>query len=215
MKFDLVLFDFDGTLMDTSEGIFHCARQTMAELGKTVAPDVNMNLFVGPPLGDCFRITFGLEEGLIDQACQIYRRHYGTVGKYEAKFYPHVIEALNTLHDAGIPLAITTMKASFLAGEIAEHFGFKSLIDAVFGADLKGSCTKKDLVEAACSHFGARDLSRVILVGDTMLDANGAREAGVDFLGVSFGFGEFTEEQKAGFSHPLLDDYCHLPQLVM
>lgn len=215
MKYDLVLFDFDGTLMNTSPGIFYCARQAMTELGLPIRPDVNMNLFVGPPLGDCFRLTFGLEEQYVDKACDIYRKYYSTVGRFKAEFYPNVIESLGKLKKMGLPMGITTMKGGNLAQLMVDHFGLSEYIFKVVGADLKGRRTKADLVNQATEEFGLADArQRVLLVGDTMLDAEGARIAGTDFLGVSFGFGQFSNEQRAKFRHPLMEDFSELPVFV-
>lgn len=215
MKYDLMLFDFDGTLMDTSPGIFHCARRTMEELGIPVSADVNMNLFVGPPLGDCFRITFGLEEKYIAKACEIYRRRYAREGRFMADFYPGVPQTLRLLRGMGMRMAVTTMKAAPLAGSMVEHFGIGECFFRVFGADMAGVKTKADLVRDAVSQSGACvSPDRVLLVGDTMLDAAGAKETGVDFLGVAFGFGDFSAEQMAGFNHPLLERFADLVDFV-
>ena len=215
MKYDLMLFDFDGTLMDTSPGIFHCARRTMAELGIPVSADVNMNLFVGPPLGDCFRITFGLEEKYIEKACEIYRYHYAREGRFMAEFYPGVPQTLGLLRGMGMRMAVTTMKAAPLAQSMVEHFGIGGCFFRVFGADMAGVRTKADLVREAVSKSGiCASADRVLLVGDTMLDADGARDAGVDFLGVAFGFGDFLPEQTAGFNHALLERFPDLVDFV-
>ena len=215
MKYGLVLFDFDGTVMDTSAAVFYSARSTMAGLGLPVKPDVNMNLFVGPPLGDCFRLTFGLEEKYVGKACEIYRRYYASTGRYRASFYPNVQQSLEKLNSMEMPMCITTMKSSALAQSMIDHFGLSKYFGRVIGADLAGVRTKADLVNEAVSEHcmeGSRD--RVLLVGDTMLDADGAKAAGTDFLGVSFGFGQFTDEQKRAFRHPLMDDWSELAGFV-
>lgn len=213
MKYDLVLFDFDGTLMDTSEGIFFSAKSTMRDLNQEIKPDVNMNLFVGPPLADSFRLTFNLKEELVEKACEIYRGYYSTVGMYKAKAYPHLEETLKKLRESGLRLGIATNKYPVLATQMAEYFGLRDYFDGIFGGSLTKKFSKADILLQAATTLKVEDHSRILMVGDTKLDLDGAKANGMDFVGVSFGFG--LKEENLGLKYPLIDDFLQLLTLAV
>lgn len=217
-RYDLVCFDFDGTLMDTSSGIFHCARTSMARVGVPIPPGANMNLFVGPPLRDCFTITFGVTDpGTLDRLTAAYRDEYSAKGRFMAVPYPGMTAALDRLRSCGIAMAVTTNKNTVLAEAMNRHFGLEGYFFGVYGTGGAGDKgTKPDFIRRAMADAALADCPRrVLMVGDTMLDARGAGIAGCDFLGVGFGFGEFTPEQVATFDYPLLKDYSELLGIVL
>lgn len=191
MSCKAVFFDLDGTLMDTSEGIFLNAVETMQALGVPIPEGSDLRKFVGPPLRECFRITFGVQdEDLLDRLKDQYKSTYEPKGRYyNACFYPGIIDTLKELKRRGYKTAITSMKGDDLVKTMARHFSVESLFDGLYGfEEINGKKTKKDIVLHACKELGIKP-SECTLVGDTVVDEIGARDAGASFIKVNWGFG--------------------------
>ena len=185
-----VLFDLDGTLFDTSEGIFHTANFTVAKLGLEPCYDERqMRKFVGPPLRDCFRIVYGYtDDALLSECVRVYRQEYRKTGMHLCHIYDGLYELITMLRQKGISTGVCTLKYEILAKMIFDEKGISTVLDTVRGTDESGSVTKAECIRRAVSDF-ALEKDQVIMVGDTVNDLKGAQEAGVRFLGVSWGFG--------------------------
>ena len=200
----IVLFDLDGTLIDTSPGIFSTANYTMNLLGYPALDDQGLRKFVGPPLAECFRIACGLDESLIGHACEVYREAYAESGAmFQAAVYHGIPELLTTLHSRGITFGVATLKLEFLAREMLEYFGLLSFFSVVSGADRAGTYSKADIIVHALNTLQHSQRTDVLLVGDTDIDCHGADRANVHFIGVDWGFG-FTRGQQVKTSDTVL-----------
>ena len=189
---DSVIFDFDGTLVDSSPGIFHTALYTVRELGITEEfSDADLRRFVGPPLRDCFHAAFNLDPSLVDRAVEIYREEYQRTGRHMMKLYPGMKDALSELSSMGMKLAVATFKGEDLVNECVEELGISEYFSSVHGSDRNESRTKGRIIEMTMEDMHAPQ-SSVIMIGDTVNDLKGAENAHVAFLPVTYGFG-FTE----------------------
>ena len=189
MRYKAVFFDLDGTLMDTSDGIFAGGRYAMEKVGIPIPEIDDWNVFIGPPLGDCFRLTFGIrDEDKIRQLCEAYHDFYMREGRYRAHFYPGILEVAKELKEKGHVLGIASMKNEDLVQEMCKHFKVDDLFDVQLGIDLIGTMTKADLLKEGFRRMGL-SASECVLVGDTTIDARGAQQAGCDCIRVSWGFG--------------------------
>jgi phosphoglycolate phosphatase len=189
MKFKLVIFDLDGTLLNTSPGIFSSANNTMKQLGLQPEDDVNqLSKFIGPPIVQCFKKAFNLEDSLIKEAVEKYRIEYSLHGQYNAIEYPQVRETLVQLQAKGYLLAVGTLKHEEIATNMMNYFDFASFFSSIRGADIDSKLSKADIVGKVLEdlHIAPCD---AVLVGDTLHDLEGAREAGVGFIAVDYGFG--------------------------
>ena len=196
MKYPCILFDLDGTLTDSGEGIINCAILALEHFGLPI-PDRNaMRVFVGPPLRDTF-IQFGVPEDKVEEAITVYRSRYTTVGKFENFPYPGIPQMLEVLQKAGHRLFIATSKPEHMSVEIAEKFGIAKYFESICGATLDGS---RDSKEAVIAHLLARcgGVDKAIMVGDTHFDVIGARAHGIDAIGVSWGYGQVSQMEEAG-----------------
>ena len=199
----VILFDLDGTLLDTSPGIFETANHTMRELGFRELPNAQLRKFVGPPLPACFRVACGLDEKLISTACDIYRKRYAADGgMYKANFYAGVEPLLTDLGRRGITLGVATLKLESLAVKVLEHFGLASFFSTIAGADATGLLDKAGIIDVALDRLQVVDRRDVVMVGDTPHDLEGARSAGVGFVGVYWGFG-FNRDHRPEDAHVL------------
>lgn len=202
-----VLFDLDGTLFDSSSGIFHTANYTMKELGFEECHDERqLRKFVGPPLRECFRITFNTPEEYLDRCVEVYRKEYRKTGMHMCYPYPGIIDLLKYLRLHGLKTGVCTLKYETLAIDIIKEKGLFELFDVIFGTDSQGKITKADSISNAINRLGV-DKNEVLMVGDTLNDLNGAKEVGVRFCGVTWGFGfEKSSDVISGFAAANCDD---------
>lgn len=192
-KYDLVVFDLDGTLLDTAAGVLSAVRHTIAVMGFTPLPEEKLAAFVGPPIQDSFAEAYGLTGPVLQTIADTFRRQYAEVDLLKAAPYPGIYELFDGLTTAGVQTAVATYKREDYALSLLRHFGFDRYTALMHGADNENKLKKRDIIERCISESGVRDRRRVVMVGDTAHDARGAAEIGVDFIGVTFGFGFRTE----------------------
>ena len=177
-----ILFDLDGTITDSGEGIINCAQYAFQQMGYPVPPREEMGVFVGPPLWDTFE-KFGIPKEQTDEAVRIFRSRYVPIGKFENTPYPGIRELLERLKEMGFLLYVATSKPETTATEILEHFDLAKYFDRICGADLE----KKRNSDA--------DMT---MVGDTEYDVLGAAAHGIPTIGVSWGYGDVAAMRAAG-----------------
>lgn len=191
-----ILFDLDGTITDSGEGIMNCAAYSLEHFGLPVPDRATLRQFVGPPLRDTF-IRFGVSADKAEEAITVYRSRYIPVGRFENFPYEGIRELLTKLKAEGHRLYIATSKPEQMSIEILEHFDLAQYFDRICGATLDGSRDEKDKVIAhLLKETGASN--EAIMVGDTAFDVLGAAAHGIPTIGVSWGYGEVTDMEKAG-----------------
>ena len=190
-----IIFDLDGTLTDSAEGITNSVKLVMTHFGIPI-PDMNvLRTFVGPPLHDMF-VKHGVPEDRIEEAISVFRSRYLTIGKFENKPYPGVCDLLQTLKDHGHTLYVATSKPEPQAKEILAHFNLTDYFDCICGASLDRSRVNK---EDVLRHLLSVDpKENYVMVGDTVYDVLGAAALNIPTIGVSWGYGSVSEMQNAG-----------------
>lgn len=187
MKYKAVFFDFDGTLMDTSEGIYAGAHYSMAKVGCPMPEHPKWNEFIGPPILECFRITFGIDDVETQKKlAETYHDFYVAEGRFKARFYPGITQVLRQLKEKGYKLGIASMKTDDLVKEMVAHFGIADLFDQVLGS--RDNLSKAQLLKEGFDRLGI-EAKDCVLVGDTIFDQYGAEGAGCGFIAVDWGFG--------------------------
>lgn len=196
MRFDdkAILFDFDGTLMDTSPGVICCMRETLRQLGMTDEDEEVIKKFIGPPAGEFFVTTYGFSQEKARRASQVFRINFEKGPFLMAKPYAGMEELLQRLKAGGHLLAVATNKHINQTIEMLRHFGFDRYFDAVSGADDHFRFSKTDIICRALDALGVGS-EQAVLVGDSRYDAEGAAQAGVAFLGLTCGFGFRTRAE--------------------
>ncbi len=188
-SFDAVIFDLDGTLLDTSKGIFFTANQTARELGFPECHDRELfELFIGPPLHVGFSLVFSLEGQELQRASDKYIELYainGGDGLYE--YYPGLVDALFRLKSNGIRLGVSTLKNENVASRMLRGSAYGDIFDSIHGSDDAESLSKSDIVAMTLSDLGTGN--RTLVVGDSESDLKGAHSNSLPFLAVSWGFG--------------------------
>ena len=191
-----ILFDLDGTLTDSGEGIINCATLALEHFGLPVPDRKTMRVFVGPPLQDTF-VKFGVPVDKTDEAIAVYRSRYTTVGKFENFPYPGVQALLEALKQQGHRLFVATSKPESMSVEILEKFGLADYFDMICGATFDSSRSKKeDVIAYLLQKAGSTE--NVVMVGDTAFDVIGAAAHGISTIGVSWGYGKVEDMQNAG-----------------
>lgn len=191
-----VLFDLDGTLTDSGEGIINCAIFAMEKLGVPVPPREKMGVFVGPPLWDTFR-DFGVPSNRLDEAVDIFRSRYVPIGKFENTPYPGIREVLEALRNQGRKLYVATSKPEVTAREILDHFDLSRYFTEICGATIdKSRSAKEEVIAYLLSLDGCQENS--VMVGDTAFDVIGAAAHGIPTIGAAWGYGKTEDMVSAG-----------------
>ena len=191
-----ILFDLDGTLTDSGEGIINCAILALKYFGCPIPSREEMRVFVGPPLHESF-IRHGVPADQAEEAIRIYRSRYIPIGAYENTPYPGIRELLETLKAKGHKLYVATSKPEEMSIKILEHFDLSKYFDQICGATMDTSRSSKEAVIAyLLEQNGCSD--NMIMVGDTKFDILGASAHGIPAIGVSWGYGRVEEMQAAG-----------------
>lgn len=191
-----IIFDLDGTLTDSGEGILKCAELALRHFGVPVPDQQTMRQFVGPPLHDTF-VKFGVPEEHAEEAVAVYRSRYTTVGKFENTPYPGVHQLLQALKDQGHTLLIATSKPEGMSIEITDKFKLSKYFHRICGASLDRSrSNKEDVIAYLLQEYGKS--ADMIMVGDTAFDVLGAAAHGIKTIGVSWGYGSVEEMNAAG-----------------
>lgn len=189
IKYDVVLFDLDGTLLDTSEGIFNSVRFAEKSLSLNPIADDKLTNFIGPPPVMSYMKNHGLSHEKAVEATMFHRQYGLEHGVYEAKVYNGIPELLEKLKNNHIKTGVCTLKRQDIAKKVLTYFNLINYFDVVVGIDAQESITKEDTIQTALQTLNYNNKSKVVLVGDSEYDAEGAKNAGVDFIGVMYGFG--------------------------
>lgn len=196
MKQKVILFDLDGTLTDSGEGIINCASLALKHFGLPIPDRETMRVFVGPPLHETF-VKFGVPEDKTEEAIAVYRSRYIPIGKFENTPYDGIREMLEKLVAHGHKLFVATSKPETTSVEILEHFDLAKYFTQICGATSDRSRSSKEAVIAyLLEQNGTTD--NMIMVGDTVYDIVGAAAHGIPAIGVSWGFGNVDHMLEAG-----------------
>ncbi|PZR52616.1 haloacid dehalogenase [Xylanimonas oleitrophica] len=210
----LVLLDLDGTLMDSAPGILASVTHAYRTLGLPVPDAATLRSFVGPPITESFP-SHGVPSEQVEEAIKLYRADFAETGMWDNSVFDGVPAQLERLRDAGCTLAVATSKPEVFARPITERFGLAPLVDAVFGAPLDEQGTKADVIAKALATLGRTPADGpALMVGDREHDVVGAREHGIDCLGVTWGYAAPGELEEAG-AVAVLDDVDQLAEQVL
>lgn len=196
-NFDTLLFDLDGTLTDSTEGIVRCLEYALERMGFDIPEDKNK--FLGPPLYRSFAEFCGMNEEQVNEAVRIFRERYSTVGLFENRVYEGVPEMLKRLRDGGKRIMVATSKPEVYAVRIFDRFGLSQFFEIVGGANINGTRNDKDeVIEYVLEKAGISDRSSVLMIGDRRQDVLGAHKTGLKCMGILWGFGSIEELTEAG-----------------
>lgn len=201
-NYNYVLFDLDGTLTDPAIGITNSLMHALNKFGISVNDRQDLNKYIGPPLRETFTKYFGFTIEGAEEAIEAYREYFGDKGLYENEVYPGVNEFLAKLNSEGKKVILATSKPIYYATKILEHFDLLKYFDFVAGSNMDGTRSNKcEVIQYALDSNSISDKSSAIMVGDREHDIIGAKQCGIDSIGVLFGYGNREEFEKAGANY--------------
>lgn len=198
-SYKYILFDLDGTLTDPKEGITRSVAYALRYYGIHVEDLDSLCKFIGPPLKDSFVQYYGFEDIRAEEAVEKYREYFKPYGVYENKVYGGVDNLLKKLKKSGKVIILATSKPTVFARTILEHFDLMKYFDVVCGSELDGSRVKKgDVIAYALEQAEVTDKSQAVMIGDREHDIIGAKQNGLDSIGVLYGYGCMEEFKEHG-----------------
>lgn len=194
-----ILFDLDGTLTESGEGITKCVQYALEKLGKPEEDLKKLEVFVGPPLMDQFMKYAGFNEMEAEKAVEYYRERYSVTGIFENRPYPGIYEMLDELKRKHYRLAIASSKPEYYVQQILDHFQLTEYFEEIVGSEMNGQRTNKtEVINEAMRRLGmTKNKSQVLMIGDKEHDILGARNAGINCIAVSYGYGSKEEIDAA------------------
>lgn len=199
--YDIVMFDLDGTLTESAPGITNSVAIALSHWGIEVPNHSELECFVGPPLKESFMKFYGFSQEQAIEAVTCFRAYYAEKGLFENAVYPGIEELLIKIRESGKKAMVATSKPEVLANRILDHFGLTQYFDIIAGATMdERRTTKSEVIRYLFTQLqdNKPDLSKIVMVGDREHDVLGARECGVDCIGVLYGYGSREELTNAG-----------------
>ena len=198
-----VIFDLDGTLTQSEEGIWNSVKYAAEKLGFPEPDAATLRKFIGPPLGYSFREYLGMDDATADKAVETYRERYNVVGLFENRVFPGIRRLMRTLRREGWYIGIATGKPQRTSERVVAHFGLDKFVDKLCGPTADHRADKIDLIKNALPADWDYANDEAWMVGDRKFDVEGAIGAGVKSIGVGYGYGSEEELRTAGCTH-----YC-------
>lgn len=197
----LIIFDFDGTIADTSPGILDAHRFALNAMGREIPSEETLRSIIGGNLLKTYVDIFGFDKSLAKEAVRIYRKRYAEVGIHRATIYDGFEDMLIFFKNSGYKIGLATLKAEIFAKTMLDEMGILEYFDAICGANAADELDKNELI-LKCKKMCAVDNKEIVMVGDSKNDAVGAMQCGCDFIAVTYGFG-FKKMDE-------LDDYPNI-----
>ncbi len=193
-KYEYLLFDLDGTIIDSAEGIYKSFEYALNHYGIKVDDLNELKPVIGPPLKDCFMSMYGFSKDKAIEAVAKYRERYSVTGMLECSVYDGVEELLSNLYNAGYKMVLATSKPEVYAKKILKNKNLDKYFYYIAGAEIGGTITdKEDVLRYILDTLNITDVSGCLMIGDRKYDLIGAKEFGIDALGVLYGFGSLDE----------------------
>lgn len=197
-KYDAVLFDFDGTVADTGRGIFSSIQYAVKCLGFEPLDGETLRRFIGPPIYDSFKRELGLDDEKSDFAVKKYRKKYAESGIYELDLYDGIIPLMERLREDGIKIGIASSKPQNFLIRIVDFLKIADIVDFISAPSADDTPqSKASLINNAAEALNISK-DKILMVGDRYFDIDGANGAGVESVGVTFGYGSEEELKKSG-----------------
>lgn len=198
----VILFDFDGTLVDSGPGILKYLKWAAEDLGYPEIPETDLNSFLGPPMQLELSSYYGIPKDEAQVIVEHYRSKYEVDGVLEAEVYAGVTDLLDALSEANFPLAIATSKPERTATAMLHNFDLAKYFTVITGDDHEGSRpSKAAVVTEAIIRLNNAGISTAspLMVGDRHHDVIGAKANGIETAFARWGYGSPVESEGAAY----------------
>ena len=197
MKYSNIIFDVDGTLVNSYDAIKNSLIYTLKQFGIEENDESKIKYMMGPPLYHSLVHVWNLSDEDTVKAVEIYRNRFQKDGLAENKLYDNVPDMLEKLKNNGARLFVATSKVQFMAETVLDYLGISHYFDLIVGSDLNDKDHSKDeLINKVLEYVGDAPKSSCVMVGDRKFDLNGAEICGIDGIGLLCGFGGYEELSK-------------------
>ncbi len=200
-EYTTVAFDLDGTLTDPESGLTSAFAYGLSKMGIEYGDKKNLRRFIGPPLKAEFMAVYGFSDEEAEECVRLFREYFSVYGWWDNKLYEGVAEMLDALRKSGKKIILATSKPEDFAIKILRLFDIEKYFDFIGGATMDHTRVEKHAVLSYSLDAVSADREYAILVGDRVFDAEGARECGIDSMGVLYGHGSREEIENAGFTY--------------
>ncbi len=216
--YQYILFDLDGTITDSREGITKAAQYALKTVGIEAELE-ELERFIGPPLRDSFLTFYGdvINKTNVDRVVASYREYFEPKGIFQNKVYEGVPEMLKKLKDEGRKLALASSKPEVFVRRILEYFSLEEYFDVIVGSMLDGTRENKEEIVSEALRLifvDTPDLKNTVMVGDRKFDIEGAKAKKVTSIGVRYGFSELGELEEAGADF-IVDTVLDLEKILL
>ena len=197
-NFEYILFDLDGTITDSGEGITKSVQYALKSFDIKVDNLGDLNKFIGPPLKDSFKKYYNFDDEKAELGLKKYREYYAEKGIFENSLYDGVVELLEELKKNNKTIVLATSKPEVYAKQILEYFKVDKYFTFAAGSDFEETRVKKgEVIKYALEEAKISDLSKVVMIGDREHDIIGAKENNIKSIGVLYGYGDVVELTQA------------------
>lgn len=197
-NFEYILFDLDGTITDSGEGITKSVQYALKSFDINVEKLEDLNKFIGPPLKDSFKKFYDFDDEKAELGLKKYREYYAEKGIFENSLYDGVVELLDNLKKSNKTIILATSKPEVYAKQILAYFKVDKYFTFAAGSDFEETRVKKgEVIKYALEEAKISDLSKVIMIGDREHDIIGAKENNIKSIGVLYGYGDVVELTQA------------------
>lgn len=198
MKYKTVIFDMDGTLLDTAQGVMNAVRYSLDKMDLPHPQNLTTSFVIGPPLHSTYKKLIGPDLEQINMGVNLQREYYGSKGLYEAKPYPGIMELLEELKKAKVNICIATAKYKIMAEKMFDHYNLRQYICHAEMSNGKETTNSKQAMVAAVLKHTKSSPEQSVMIGDTCYDTDGAIKNNVDFIGVLYGYGCKESMERSG-----------------
>lgn len=197
-RYKIMMFDLDGTLSDSSPGVIKSLLKGFHAVGYKEPTPEELRGFIGPPLWNHLTEEHGVPPETAVRIIEVFRERYERKGAFENDLYPGMMELLRDFSREGGHLAVVTSKPETPAKAVLEYLGIREFFEFVSAADDSDHGSgKEELIFPVLKKSGVAP-EDAVMIGDTRYDASGAANAGVNFIGVLYGFGSREEMEREG-----------------
>lgn len=212
-KYKSLLFDLDGTITDSSEGIINSIVYALEKMDVTITDKDILKKFVGPPLMDSYKKYFGFTDKEAELGLKLFREYFAQKGIFENRLFDGMNTLLPDLYKSGYELILATSKPVHFANQILKHFEIDKYFSYVSACPIdEANTTKLDIIKWALEHTCTKNKDEILMVGDTQFDINGAIRCGINSLGVTYGTDSAEELKKATY---LADNVEEIRQILL
>ncbi|XME02991.1 HAD family hydrolase [Lachnospiraceae bacterium C1.1] len=201
-NYKAALFDMDGTLFNTKRGIVKALRMAIEEYGLEPLKESEEEQFIGPPIQKTVESFYKISEERAIECADLFRKYYREKDfVIECDLYDGMTDCLKKLKDNGVKLGIASLKKEDMVLRICDTYNITGYFDSIHGTDARDNLSKSDIIHICMNESGISENSEAVMIGDTRFDAMGAEEAGVPFLGVTYGFGFHSAEDVNAYKN--------------